>query len=238
MEVSFARRTHDAQSRPDHDENHGLQAPRMSTPKSDDRSSHWEQVYTQKESNSVSWYRDHLEVSLEMLARAGLRPESRVIDVGGGASTLVDDLLERGVAHISVLDLSAASLAVAKTRLGARASRVAWLTGDITRVPLSAGAYTHWHDRAVLHFLTADADVREYAAQATRAVAPGGHAVIGGFAPDGPERCSGLPVARRSPEDIAALLAPAFVLIDSCQERHQTPSGMDQSFAYALLRRA
>lgn len=209
----------------------------MNTADPTDRSTHWETVYTQTASNAVSWYRDHLEISLELLDLAGMAPESRVIDVGGGASTLVDDLLERGVDHITVLDLSAASLSVAKTRLGARASRVAWLTGDVTRVPMSAGAYTHWHDRAVMHFLTAEADVRAYAAQAARAVAFGGHAVIGGFASDGPERCSGLSVARRSPEEIAALLGPAFMLIESRQERHRTPGGSEQAFAYALLRR-
>jgi len=209
----------------------------MNTADPTDRSTHWDTVYTQKASNAVSWYRDHLEISLELLDLAGMAPESRVIDVGGGASTLVDDLLERGVGDISVLDLSAASLSVAKTRLGARASRVAWLTGDVTRVPMSAGAYTHWHDRAVMHFLTGDADVRAYVAQASRAVASGGHAVIGGFAPGGPERCSGLSVARRSPEEIAALLGASFVLIESRQEQHRTPGGAEQAFSYALLRR-
>jgi SAM-dependent methyltransferase len=209
----------------------------VSQPEPPDRARHWEQVYTQKAANGVSWYRDHLDVSLELLAQAGLSPESRVLDVGGGASTLVDDLLDRGVRHVTVLDLSAASLAVAQARLGARAATVAWLAGDITRVPLSAGACTHWHDRAVLHFLLDPADLRAYAAQAERAVAPAGHAVIGGFAPDGPERCSGLQVARRSAEEIAAVLGPAFALVDDRHERHRTPGGAEQAFAYALLRR-
>jgi hypothetical protein len=111
------------------------------------------------------------------------------------------------------------------------------LTGDITRVPLSAGAVTHWHDRAVMHFLSEAADLRAYAAQAARAVSVGGHAIVAGFAPDGPSRCSGLDVVRRSPTEIAACLGPAFVLIDACEEQHQTPGGATQSFAYALLRR-
>ena len=167
-----------------------------------------------------------------------MSPASRVIDVGGGASTLVDDLLGRGVANISVLDLSAASLAVAQARLGAaRASTVAWLVGDITRIPLSAGGYTHWHDRAVLHFLTTTDDVRAYAAQATRAIVAGGYAIIGGFAPDGPERCSGLPVARRSAQEIADVLGAGFTLVDTRHECHRTPGGADQSFVYAVLRR-
>jgi len=118
-----------------------------------------------------------------------------------------------------------------------RAERVQWMTGDVTRIEIAPGAYTHWHDRAVMHFLTAEDDVHAYADRAARAIAPGGHAVIGGFAPDGPERCSGLVVARRSPEDIARILRSSFALIDSRQERHQTPGGSEQSFAYALLRR-
>ena len=202
-----------------------------------DRIAHWESVYLSKPADRVSWFRAHLEVSLELLGRAGLAHDSRIIDVGGGASTLVDDLLRRCIASITVLDLSAASMAVARARLGEQASRVAWLPGDITRVPLSAGAYTHWHDRAVLHFLTNDDDVRAYSAQAARAIAPGGHAVIAGFAPDGPLQCSGLPVARRSAQDIATALGPHFVLLESQREIHRTPTGSDQAFAYALLQR-
>lgn len=209
----------------------------MNTPESSDRKTHWEDVYLQKSSAAVSWYRDHLDVSLRLLRESGLDAASRVIDVGGGASTLVDDLLELGVGAMTVLDLSAASLRVAQARLGARAERVDWLTGDATRHSLPEAAFTHWHDRAVLHFLTDGQDIRAYAAQAARAVAPGGHAVIGGFAPDGPERCSGLPVARRSAEDIAAALGPAFRLVSTAIERHLTPGGSAQSFAYALLRR-
>ncbi len=202
-----------------------------------DSANHWASVYASKASTSVSWYAEHLEVSLELLAKAGLSPESRVIDVGGGASTLVDDLLERGVRHLSVIDLSAAAMAVARERIGARASNVAWLPGDITRIPLSAGGYTHWHDRAVLHFLTGASEVRAYAAQAERALMPGGHAVIGGFAPEGPERCSGLPVARRSAEAVAACLGAGFELIETRKHLHRTPGGADQAFEYALLRR-
>lgn len=164
-------------------------------------------------------------------------PDSRVIDVGGGASTLVDDLLDRGVRTVAVLDLSAKSLDVARTRLGPRADRVTWLTADVTRLELPAAAYTHWHDRAVLHFLTEPEDVQAYAARAAHAIVPGGHAVIGGFSPDGPERCSGLPVARRSAHEIAAALGASFALVTATSERHHTPGGAEQSFTYALLRR-
>ena len=209
----------------------------MSSPDPAPRSSHWEAVYAQKDSTAVSWFRSRLDVSLELLEQSGLSVRSRVLDVGGGASTLVDDLVGRGVALVSVLDLSASALAVARERLGARAMEVAWIVGDITRVPLSAGSFTHWHDRAVLHFLTEGNDLRAYAAQAARAVARGGHAVIAGFAPDGPERCSGLPVVRRSTEEIARVLGSAFELVDARHERHRTPAGNEQSFNYALLRR-
>lgn len=209
----------------------------MNTPESADCSTHWEAVYLKKSSIAVSWYRDHLDMSLRLLAESGLDATSRAIDVGGGASTLVDDLLDLGIGAITVLDLSAASLQVARARLGARAEQVTWLTGDATQVALPEAAFTHWHDRAVMHFLTDPIDIIAYAAQAARTVAPGGHAVIGGFAPDEPERCSGLPVARRSPEDIAAALGPTFELISTAAERHNTPGGTEQSFAYALLRR-
>lgn len=209
----------------------------MAVGKPDDLAAHWEAVYQQKASTAVSWYRGHLETSLALLTQAGMGPDSRVIDVGGGASTLVDDLLDQGVHTVAVLDLSAKSLEVAQTRLGLRADRVTWLTADVTRLVLPAAAYTHWHDRAVLHFLTKPEEVQAYATLAARAIAPSGHAVIGGFSPEGPERCSGLPVARRSAQEIAAALGPSFSLVASASEQHLTPGGAAQSFTYAVLRR-
>jgi SAM-dependent methyltransferase len=203
----------------------------------DETQPHWESVYRRRAADEVSWYRPHLDLSLELLRMHGLGAGSRVLDVGGGASTLVDDLLEAGVADVHVLDLSEAALAVARERLGGRAARVRWIVGDITNVALAPAAYTHWHDRAVLHFLTGEEQARAYAQQAARAIAPGGVAVIGGFAPDGPERCSGLMVARRSAEDIAALMGESFELIDSRHEVHRTPGGNEQAFAWAVLRR-
>lgn len=209
----------------------------MSMSEPNDRSAHWDQIYQQKSSTAVGWYRSHLETSLRLLAESGLDASSRVIDIGGGASTLVDDLICLGVGAVTVLDLSAASLQVSQERLGTRADQITWLTSDITRIALPEAGFTHWHDRAVMHFLTDAQDVRAYAAQAASAVVPGGHAVIGGFAPDGPERCSGLPVVRRSAEDIAAVLGPSFQLITTAAEVHVTPGGTAQSFIYALLRR-
>lgn len=202
-----------------------------------ERQAHWQNVYRTRTADSVSWYRPHLEISLELLERAGVSVDSRLIDVGGGASTLVDDLLARGLGRITVLDLSAAALDVARTRLGERARDVAWRVDDVLTAALPAGGFDVWHDRAVFHFLTDPADAARYARQAALAVRPGGHAVIAGFAPDGPERCSGLPVARRSAQEIEQLLGPAFRLLERRGERHLTPAGGEQSFEYALLTR-
>lgn len=202
-----------------------------------DRAAHWQQVYDTRAPDRVSWYRPHLDVSLELLGRAGLTARSRLIDVGGGASTLVDELLDRGLTDVTVLDLSAAALAVSQARLGDPAGRVRWIVADVLEAALPAGGFDLWHDRAALHFLTDPIDAAGYAKQAASAVRPGGYAVIGGFAPEGPERCSGLPVARRSAEDIARLLAPAFSLQEARSERHVTPAGTVQPFAYALLKR-
>lgn len=198
---------------------------------------HWEDVYQRKPADTVSWYRPHLETSLALLEQAGLGPDVRLIDVGGGASTLVDDLLDRGVAAITVLDLSRQALDLARARLGDRGAGVRWLAADLLTADLPAAGFDLWHDRAVLHFLTAPEAAAAYAAQAARALRPGGHAVIGGFAPDGPERCSGLPVARRSAGDIAALMGPAFRLVGQHREVHTTPGGHTQAFAWAVLRR-
>jgi SAM-dependent methyltransferase len=205
--------------------------------RSNDCRAHWQSVYRTRDADAVSWYRPHLEVSLELLAESGMSAASRLIDVGGGASTLVDDLLARGLRDIGVLDIAEDALAVSRRRLGERAQQVAWYVQDVLEVALPAGRFDYWHDRAVLHFLTDPADARRYAETAANAVSAGGYAVIGGFAPDGPQRCSGLAVSRRSAQEIAALLAPAFALVQMRLESHRTPAGDEQRFVYALLRR-
>lgn len=210
----------------------------MTLPADEASRDHWQGVYARKAVDSVSWYRPHLETSLELLKEAGLGPESRVIDVGGGPSTLVDDLLARGVRDITVLDLSRQALDVARSRLGEAGAGVRWWADDLLAAPLPEAAYDLWHDRAVLHFLTAPDAAARYAMQAARAIAPGGHAVIGGFAPAGPEKCSGLVVARRSARDIAALMGPSFRLVKDTPEVHVTPEGRPQAFAWAVLQRA
>ena len=197
---------------------------------------HWEDVYTTKASDAVSWYRPHLDTSLRLIDAIGVDAATRVIDVGGGASTLVDDLVARGL-RPTVLDLSAAALAVARTRLAERAVPVEWIVADVTRADLPRHGYDLWHDRAVLHFLTEPDAARAYVAQLLHALRPGGHAVIGGFASDGPERCSGLAVARRDPDEVAALLGPRFTLRDALYETHATPAGGTQRFAWARLQR-
>lgn len=202
-----------------------------------DPSARWDDVYRTKAPDAVSWFRTHLETSLQLLEQAGLNPSSRVIDVGGGASTLVDDLLARRVADVTVLDLSGKALQISQQRLGPQHDKVHWRQGDVREISLPAAGYDLWHDRAVLHFLTEAADAAAYAAQTKAAVASGGFAVIAGFAPDGPLRCSGQIVARRSEEDIAALFAPEFIPVRFSGEHHQTPAGAAQSFLYALLKR-
>jgi SAM-dependent methyltransferase len=199
--------------------------------------SHWDRIYGSQRPEQVSWFRPHLNVSIELLRSAGLDSRSRVIDIGGGASTFVDDMLEHGVEHVSVLDISAAALQVARDRLGERATRVRWIVSDICAVELDSQSIDLWHDRAALHFLTDPADVGCYVRLANETIVVGGHAVIGGFASDGPEQCSRLPVVRRDAQQIADLFADRFRLTAARREMHSTPRGAPQSFAYAVLQK-
>lgn len=203
----------------------------------DDKKAHWDAVYRSKQPDKVSWFAPHLASSLELLKLAGLGPGSRVIDVGAGASTLVDDLLDLGVQSVTALDISDAALQVARLRLGTRAARVHWIASDILQARLSPQGYDLWHDRAALHFLTEPADAVRYAALSAEAIAAGGHAIIGGFGKEGPAQCSQLPVVRREPADIAQLFGPRFELRDARHEIHQTPWGSQQAFAVAMLRK-
>lgn len=202
---------------------HGLASP--------DRE-HWDRVYETKGSSAVSWYQPHLERSLELIARAGLRPDARLIDVGGGASTLVDDLLDRGFADVTVVDLSERALAISRQRLGARGESVTWIAGDITQVELPRGAYDLWHDRAVFHFLGDEASRAAYLARVCASVKRGGHVILATFGPEGPDKCSGLPVMRYSPEALHAEFGAAFELEHHVEELHQTPWGATQEFVY------
>jgi SAM-dependent methyltransferase len=165
---------------------------------------HWEHVYSTQKPDGVSWFQEHADQSLRLIRATGVSCSSGIIDVGGGASTLVDDLLGSGYSAISVLDLSAAALSVAKARLGHRASEVQWLEGDITKVSLPVGAFDVWHDRAVFHFLTNKEDRAAYVETVLRSVKPNGHVIVATFSEDGPLQCSGLPVMRYSPDELHA----------------------------------
>ncbi len=195
---------------------------------------HWNSAYTEKGA-TVSWHQAQATTSLDLIAEVAT-PQAAVVDVGGGASTLVDGLLDRGHRDITVLDLSQVALDTARDRLGERGTTVAWRSGDLLDWQPDR-TYDVWHDRAVLHFLTDEADRARYAELAARAVAPGGHAIIGTFAPDGPEQCSGLPVRRYSADDLTALLAGGFEPVRTDREAHRTPSGTIQPFTWLVARR-
>lgn len=198
---------------------------------------HWEHVYETKPTTGVSWFQDHAAQSLRLIAAAGLPRTASIIDVGGGASTLVDDLLAQGYASLSVLDISAKALAAAQARLGANAGRVRWIEGDITALALPPNAYDLWHDRAVFHFLTDPAQRAAYVENVLRAVKPGGHVIVSTFAEDGPLQCSGLPVVRYSADTLHAEFGAPFELLRHEKEAHRTPSGGTQQFVYCYCRR-
>jgi SAM-dependent methyltransferase len=171
-----------------------------------------------------------------LIARVAPDFDAPIIDVGGGASTLVDGLLDTGYRDVTVLDLSDAALTAARVRIGSRASKVKWLEADVLAAPLAPSAYAVWHDRAVFHFLTDPRDRAAYVATAHAAVRPGGHVIVASFALDGPARCSGLDVVRYSPESMHSQFGPEFRLLASVRDEHHTPSGKTQAFVYCLCR--
>lgn len=198
--------------------------------------SHWDDVYTTKAETSVSWYQPHSVQSLELIASAAPSPASAIVDIGGGASRLVDDLIARGHTDLTVLDVAEAALAKSKRRLGSDAGKVAWIVADITdwRPPR---AYDVWHDRAVFHFLTEPTQQEAYLSALRAGTLPGSIVVMATFALDGPDKCSGLPVRRYSPETLAVRLGPAFSLTGQAGEAHETPWGSEQRFSYATFLR-
>lgn len=197
---------------------------------------HWEQVYSTKLVTEVSWFQEHSEVSLDLIDRSGVGTGGAIIDVGGGASRLVDDLLAKGYQDLTVLDVSAAALSIAKQRLGTHAEAVNWLEADITSVVLPRRRFDLWHDRAVFHFLTEGADRARYVQAVRDSVRPGGHVIVAAFGPDGPTKCSGLPVVRYDPERLHDELGPGFERIEHATEDHRTPSGAVQRFVYCHFR--
>lgn len=197
---------------------------------------HWDDVYRRKEPGAVSWYAPRLSRSVDLIAGLGLPAEAAVIDVGGGASTLVIDLLELGLKRPWVLDISAEALAHARKQTGARAAEVEWRVGDVTTAPLPEATFDVWHDRAVFHFLTDAESRRRYVDQVSRSVKVGGHVIVATFGPDGPEQCSGLDVVRYSPDGLHAEFGRAFEKIASSRELHETPWGSEQEFIYCLCK--
>ncbi|MCL4182365.1 MAG: class I SAM-dependent methyltransferase [Burkholderiaceae bacterium] len=198
---------------------------------------HWEKVYATKATTQVSWFQEHAEVSLKLIRDAGISCQASIIDVGGGASTLVDDLVDRGYEDVTVLDLSGAALAAAKARLGPRAARVQWSEANVLDAALARHRYDVWHDRAVFHFLTDAHDRGAYVRAVLHAVKPGGLVIVATFAPDGPTHCSGLPVMRYGARELHAEFGEPFVLLGHEHESHQTPAGSEQRFVYCFCRK-
>lgn len=201
-----------------------------------DRSTHWDHVYATKGEAEVSWFQDSPAISLELIRAANPDPGASVIDIGGGASRLVDALLQHGYRDLAVLDLSAHALDAAKRRIGHAASMVDWIVADATTWQ-PAKTYDIWHDRAAFHFLTEARDRAAYVERLRSAVASGGHVIIATFAPDGPEKCSGLPVQRYDGASLAAELGPEFELIETRSETHHTPWNSTQAFQFSRFRK-
>ena len=200
------------------------------------RRDHWDGVYTTRAEGEVSWFQPSPDASLALISRFGDPAKSSLIDIGGGMSRLVDALAGSGNRDLTVLDLSAVALDAARRRLGAGAAHVEWIVADVTQWR-PRRTYDVWHDRAAFHFLTQEADRIAYVEALHEAVLPGGHAIIATFAPDGPERCSGLPVARYDPETLAQVVGASFELVGQSRQSHATPWGSSQSFQFSVLRR-
>jgi ubiquinone/menaquinone biosynthesis C-methylase UbiE len=202
-----------------------------------DAKDHWERVYSTKATNAVSWYQEHAASSVQLIRATGVPKDAAIIDVGGGASTLTDDLLADGYSNLTILDLSHAALEAARERLGSRAAAVRWLEADITTITLPPLEYDVWHDRAVFHFLTAEDDRAAYVRAVLRSVKPGGHVIVATFAEDGPEKCSGLPVVRYNAQLLHSEFGDSFKLLDHQAEEHHTPFGTIQKFVYCYCRK-
>lgn len=203
---------------------------------STERQAHWQGVYTSRSHTDVSWYEPEPTRSLAFIEASGVSRNRAIIDVGGGASTLVDHLLDRGYSQLTVLDIAADALRQAQDRLGERAQNVEWCAADVLAYRAER-RFALWHDRAVLHFLVDTADRRRYVAALRRALQPGGHVVLAGFGPEGPRRCSGLPVRRYSVRKFRQLLGQEFQLQEQAVEEHTTPGGASQQFLYTRWQR-
>ncbi len=201
-----------------------------------DRTEHWDRIYERRSPGEVSWYERTPTISMRRVRQAVAGGARSLLDVGGGASTLVDEALELGLHRIAVLDISERALNASAERLGSRADQVEWIVGDVSVID-DVGRFDIWHDRAVLHFLTDAFDQERYVSLCERTVTPGGIAIVATFAPSGPEMCSGLPVQRYDASGLAERCGPRFELRDSERHVHLTPRGVEQRFMYASFRR-
>jgi SAM-dependent methyltransferase len=201
-----------------------------------DAQRYWENIYGKKAADAVSWYRPPLETSLELIERAAPEYSASIIDIGGGESTLVDDLLARGYRNISVLDISQTAVDANKKRLGPASEHIHWLVDDITKATLESCAYDVWHDRAVFHFLTSSEERVAYVRQVANAVKPGGHVIVSTFGPEGPTKCSGLDVVRYDAESLHREFGVPFRLLGHSKELHRTPFDTIQQFLYCFCR--
>ncbi|MGI9223918.1 MAG: class I SAM-dependent methyltransferase [Woeseiaceae bacterium] len=202
-----------------------------------DRKEHWEYVYESKPADRVGWYKPHLQTSIEWIRDLGLEKNAPIIDIGGGASTLVDDLLGDSYRAISVLDISEVALAQIRQRIGEKAGEVTWLAGDVTTIELPPRTYELWHDRAMFHFLTSADQQKRYRDNLLAALKPAGHVIIGTFSPEAPPKCSGLPVQRYDEERLVATLGNELELIRHHKEMHITPGGVEQLYLYCQFRK-
>jgi SAM-dependent methyltransferase len=198
---------------------------------------HWESIYTSKAADAVSWYRPHLELSLDLIERCAAERSASIIDVGAGESTLVDDLISHGYQDLTVLDVSPTAIEATKQRLGSAAEHVHWIVGDITKVSLPSRSLDVWHDRAVFHFLTDAMQRQAYVRAVLNAVRPGGHVIVSTFGPDGPTKCSGLDVIRYDAEALHREFGRRFRIEESAKEVHRTPWGATQQFVYCCCSR-
>lgn len=204
---------------------------------SDDRRAHWQQVWARIDPEAASWHQHEPTMSLALIQAAGLRRDVGVVDVGAGQSFLIDALAERGWTHLAALDVAPEAVAAIAERLGPLADDITFIESDVLEWRPVPGLFELWHDRACFHFLTDPGDQAKYVDVMTTALVPGGIAILGGFAPDGPEKCSGLPVAHHDRDSLATLLGPRFELVDEVGEQHHTPNGRIQAFRWSVWRR-
>ena len=203
-----------------------------------DQKTHWESIYQTKTPHQVSWYKPRLEKSIELIRGLGLSKEAQIIDIGAGASTLLDDLIAEGFRHITALDISSAALKFSKGRLGNKIECIGWIEADILRAELPSHHYDLWHDRALFHFLTEREDRLKYIRQLEVSLKPGGYLLMATFGPNGPPKCSGLPIVRYSSESLPQELGAPFQLQQHSTEVHTTPFDTTQEFLYCLFRKA